>query len=295
MGTKSLADILNDDRRAMRDAVLPPEAYRAVLAGAVEVFHESSIRGAFPVDITGLGPGALESRAIKLIDVAAAQHGMSGTGGTVDRASYAMDDQPFYAIWQNVEVPFREQEASTKGVAGLDLLRDSGRSAAQLVVEKENEMLVAGLGPLKGLTTATGIQTFASAGAWTTAGIAWQDITKALGQLMKKKVPTNQAALLVNPEDLVNLWQTFSNTDTAQLEKLRALLPGGVHSVTNVTKGKAYVYAKNPACVRIRVAQDLSVIPLPRTDEDDRARVRVIAATHFLRPDGICEITSVDA
>lgn len=288
----TLNKILEQDARVMRDATLPVEAYRAVLKGAVKTFHEASIRQAFPVEITGYGPGAIQSRAIKLVDVGTAQHSMKGTGGTWDKADYAMDDQPFYPIFQNVEVPMREQEASSFGDVGLNLFRDSGVSAGLQVVEQENNMLLNGLGPVTGLQAASGIQTLAGA-SWTTQGQAYKDVVKARAKLRNVKAPMNNVALLVNPAEEANLLQTFSNTSVAQLDQLMKLLPGGIYTNTNVTAGSPVLYAKDETVLRVRVGQDLTVVPLPKIDEDDRMRVRTISTTHFLRPTGICQITGV--
>lgn len=289
---QTLYDLLDQDKRLMRDAVLPPEAYRAVAAGAVEIFHEASIRSAVPVTMTNLGPGAIKSRRIKLVGTGAAMANLKGTGGTFGAASYAMDDQFYLPIYVNIEVPMREQEASKLGGVGLDLFRDSGRDAAAEVVEKENELIIKGLNQLKGISTATGIQTSAG-NSWATAGNAYKDILKARKLVKDKKAPVEQLAMLVNQQEEQNLMMTFSNTDAAQLEKIAKLFPGGIYTSTQVTAGKAYIYPKTPTVVDFRVAQDLTVIPLPRTDEDDRMRVRVIPTIHFPRPDAIVELTGL--
>jgi hypothetical protein len=288
---KTLYDLFQSDARAMRDATLPEEAYRQVLAGAIETFKEQSIRDAFPVEVLNVGPGALESRVMKLIDMAEAQHGMKGSGGQFDRVNYAIDDQPFYPIWANVEVPEREQAASVLGGVGLNLLADSGRNAGAIVTESENKLLIKGLGPVKGLTSAPGIQTFAGA-SWATQGNAYKDLIKAIKVLRDKKVPTQKLAVLANPAEDQNLWQTFASTSVAQRQQLESFFPGGIRACTEIPAGEVYVYAKTPTVLRVRVAQELSAIPLPRVDLGDRMMVRVIPTTHFSRPEGIVKITN---
>jgi hypothetical protein len=292
MALKTLDQLFEADARLMKNATLPPEAYRATVAGAVEIFRESSARAAFPVDITNLGPGALKSRKIKLVDVGEAEHGMKGTGGSFDRANYEMDDQPFYPVWKNIEVPMREQKASEMGGLNLNLFRDSGNAAGEVVVETENKLLFVGLGPIKGLTQATGIQTMGGA-SWATGGNAYKDMIKARGKLREKKVPLSQLAIAMNPVDAVNFEQTFTSTAIPQQELLNRQFPGGIHVYTDIPAGEAYVYQKSRPVLEARIAQDVTVIPLPATDEDDRMRVRTIPTLHVTRPTGIVKITGI--
>lgn len=291
---QSISSLLESDRRAWRDSRIPPEAYRAVLATVAPIFREGSMREAVPVTIVN-DPGVLESRKIKVVDIAAAEHGMRGTGGDWDQADQAYDDQKAYAMWKNVVAPWREALASARN-GGLDLMRQNAQLAAEVVREAENSFIVKGLGPGKGVINVTGIQTFASAGAWTTAEIAYKDIvTAVVDKLGTKKVPRDQAALLVSPARAADLWRTFSNTDVAQLARIGNLLPGGIHVSTDVGDTKAYVYAKTPTVMEYVVYQDLSLVPLPSLDEDERFRARVIGAMHVARADGVVEITSIDA
>lgn len=285
----TLEQLLQQDRRARTDAQLTPEQYRMVLEGAVPILREGTKRGAFPTTIINR-PGVLKSRHLKVVDLSAAEHGMTGTGGQFDNVNQSTVDEFAYAIWKNIEIPWREQETSAD--TGFDLLRESGQAAGEKVVEQENTMIVKELGPVKGLTKKSGIQTFASGAAWTTAGQAYKEIVKAvIDKFGTKKVPRGNAALLVNPQEEANLFATFSNTDAAQLEKLQRFLPGGIYSSLDVPTGEAYVYAKTPTCVEYRVYQNWTVVPLPKIDENHRMRVRVIGAFHLKQADSVVKIT----
>lgn len=290
---RSLYDLMTDPGERRRgDSLLTEEQFRFTLEGAAPVFRESSKRDAVPVTIVN-DPGVLVSRHINVLDVNAADHGMRGTGGTYDRADQATTDIQALAIWKNVEVPWRLMQSSDR--AGFNLWLESVKAASQRVAEKENTYIVKGLGANKGLTTTVGIQTFGSAGAWTSPGVAYDDIvTAVVDKFGTEKVPEGFGALMVHPTRRANLYKTFTNTDSAQLEKIKALLPGGIHSSLDCPTDKAYVYAKTPTVLEHRVYQDLSVIQLPQTDEDFRARTRVIGAFHAKKPKGIVEITSID-
>jgi uncharacterized linocin/CFP29 family protein len=283
----------NPGERQPRGDAFREEAFRATLEGVAPIFREQSIRAAVPTTVLN-DPGVLISRHLAATDVAAAEAGMRGTGGTYDRADHTVVDIQALAIWKNIEARWRDLKTSSR--AGFDLWQQSVQAATERVVQKENTYIVDGLGSNKGITNATGIQTFASAGAWTTAGIAFQDIAKAVyGKLANVQAPWQQAALLVNPADYANLQGTvLSNTDTTSITKVNGLLPGGIYPATDVDVGKAYVYARTPTVLEYRVYEDLSVIDLPQTDEDERLRVRVIGALHVKKPTGIVEITSID-
>lgn len=292
---RTLGQLLDADAAAMRRAadVFTPEDYRNVLEGAAPIFREQTIRDAFPVRILD-DFGVTKSRHINVVDINAAEFGMRGTGGTFEQPDKSTTDVPVYAIWKNIEVRMRDQATSQRG--NYDLLQQGGQVAGEKVVEKENTLIVNGLGAAKGLTNATGIQTFASAGAWTTAGIAWADLIKAgVAKFAAEKVPRVNRAILVNGADLANLYTTFSNTDTTQLDKIQSMFPGGIYESNEVTVGKAYVYPKTPTVVEYVVYHDLRVIPLPKVDEDHRLRVRVAGALHVKKPKGIVEITSIDS
>lgn len=290
---RSLHDLLSDPGERRRgDSILTEEQFRNTLTEAAPVFREASKRDAVPVTVVN-DPGVLISRHINVVDMNQADFGMRGTGGTYDKADQSTTDIQAYAMWKNIEVPWRLMQSSQR--AGFDIWVESAKAASQLVAARENTYIVKGLGVNKGITNTTGIQTFASSGAWTSAGVAWDDITKAVvDKFGTEKVPEGVAALMLHPTDRANLYRVFSNTDAAQLDKIRSLLPGGIHSSLDVTVGKAYVYAKTPTVLEYKVYQDLSLIQLPSTDEDMRARARVIGALHVKKVKGVVEITSID-
>lgn len=285
---KTLQQIFAEDRRARADSRLQEQDFRRIIDIAAPIFAEETIRGGFP-HVVENDPGVLESAHLEVLDLGDALHGMPGTGGTFDHVGKKLVKRPAYAIWQNVLVPMREGAAARRG--GFDILRESVQRATQKVVETENKLLVAGLGPVTGLTGFSGVQTFAAGAAWTTAGQAWKDFIKARGKLRTKKAPMQRIAILCHPDDAVNWYQTFSNTDTAQLEKLSAKFSVSVHENTEFTAGTVWVVSFSPQVYEYRVYQDLTVVPLPKVDEDERVRVRVIGALHDKKVDGIVKIT----
>ncbi len=295
---QDLYELLMSESRARHESLLNEDQFLNTLRGAANVFREGSLRVAGILPFESFDDmGVLKSRRVRIVDMNSGSHGMEGTGGTEDLIDISDEDQLAYAMWSTGRIPKRIYEASKRNEA-LNLLTGTGQAIGETLRELENKFIVAGLGPVKGITTTTGIQTFASAGAWGTAGIAWQDIIKARGLLRAEKIAVGDGvpmALLVNPSDAVNLYQVFSNTDAMQLEKVQRLLTAGIFESTYVTAGKAYVYAWTPNVAEIVSYQDLSIFPLPMLDEDPRVRGRLIDALHVPRPRGVVEITSVDA
>jgi len=292
---RSLQEYLESEPRVRPgiDTVLTEEEFRYILQVAAPVFREASIRDAVPVSIYN-DPGVLKSRHIAVVEQDDVQHGMSGTGGTFTRLDKSFVDLPAYAMWQNIEVPYREQLASERG-GYFNTLLESGRAAGQKLVEAENTLIAKGLGPLKGISTATGIQTYAAGAGWSTQGQFWKDVIKARGKIKGKKIPVDNLSLLVHPDDEANAMQAMSNTAVpgTELAKMQNMLPGGIHTTTFLTAGKAYFYAKTPTVLELAVYQDLSVKALPMVDEDPRMRARLIDTLHVKSVNGICEVTGI--
>ena len=298
---RSLMDLLElrDPRVARRrgETALTEEQFRRTLDGAAEIFREESLRvkGAIPSLVVN-DPGAIRSRKIKLVDIGEAELDELGTGGNADSIDQAFEDQVILRAHKTVKITDLLVKASQRG-GMVDLWRDSGNAAGQVVVDKENDAIINGGRGVKGLSNATGIQTFASAGAWTTAGDFWKDILKVQGKMWEKKIPTTRLTGIVHPTDLTNAFQVFSGTadPQAQVAKMMQMIPGGLHASTKVTAGKAYFHPGLPNVFQQVVYEDLHVVPLPRLDEEERMRVRTSFALHKPRPEGIVEVTSIDA
>lgn len=299
---RTLDQLLDTQPRVAREGLLNENEYLDTLNGAAEVFAEASVRDMFPVVVKD-DIGVLVSRKLKVVDMGAYLHGMKGSGGNFTKADKANDDQPAYALWENILVDERELAASRRNGGVSDLMTDSGRRAGSILTEGENEMLTSGVGPVTGITgltyagtpTTTQGGTFASVGAWTTAGDFWKDLSTARGRLGARKAPIGSLALAGHPTDIANAMNVFANTSDAQLEKARMLLPGGVYQSAFFTAGSAFFYCRTPTVVEYDVYQDLRVIPLPKIDLDERSMMRFIGALHFPRPNGIEKVTSVDA
>jgi hypothetical protein len=291
---QTLQSILANDARVRADSRLQEQDFRNILAVAAPIFKEQRLAPeVFPMTVQN-DPGVLESAHLEIIDVGDAHHGMSGTDGTWDRASKKLVKETAYAIWANLDVPWREALSARRG--GFDILRESAQAASETIAQTENKMTIgAGLGPVVGLTSRTGIQTFAGA-AWTNTGVAWDNLITAIDDKMRtENVPKGSEALLVNPAEMAKLRKKLVATanfgvDFAEVE---ALFPGGVHVAKDCPAGKAYVYAKTPTVMEYRVYQDLTVVPLPKVDEGERVRVRVIGALHVKKVKGVVEITGI--
>ncbi len=278
------------------ETALTEEQFRRTLDGAAEIFREQSLRlaGAVP-SLPVNDPGAITSRKVKLVDLGEADINEDGTGGTFDSVDQEFDDRAILRPFKNVKIKDLFIKASQRG-GMVDLFRDSGQAAGEVVVARENKTLVLGARGQKGLTNATGIQTTASTGAWTVAGDFWKDILKVQGLMWTEKIPTTRMTLVANPADVTNALQVFANTATPQSEvaKMNKMLPGGIHTSVDVPAGTAYFHAGIPTVLQQVVYEDLHVIPLPRLDEEERMRVRTSFALHFPRPKGIVEVTSVN-
>lgn len=293
---RSLYDLMSNDPLVSRSRVemtLTEEQYRNVLDGAAEIFREQALlqSGAVPV-LTVNDPGVIKSRRVKFVDMGDADIDADGTGGNFDRLDQAFDDKTVLRVKKNWEVPLRELQAAER--SGSILLGDYGRISGEKVAEKTNKLLTVGAGGAKGISTVSGIDTFAAPDTWDNEGAFWKTLIEARGRLRANKIPVDRLALIANPTDEQNGWQTFSNTATPQTDlAIQRALPGGVYSSVDLPAGKAYFYANIPTVVQAAVYEPLHVIPLPTLDENPRGRVRIGMALHFPRPLGIVEATSI--
>lgn len=288
---RSLYDMLyGDDARAFGDAALSEEQYRYVLEGAAPIFREASIRDAVPWRVVN-EPHKLRSRHVEVVDIGDAEVRPTGTGGTFDRVDQAFKELAVVRLLKNWEVP--HLEAITPGQGGIDILSQTGQACGEKVVELENKVLVAGTGtPNKGVTNPTGITTFAGA-SWTNAGVAHDDLVKAIDDKLPDGAPKGNLALLLNKAQAAKLRtkQVATANFGTTYQEIQALFPGGIHVNSNVTAGKVYVYPKVPTILEYVVYQDLSVKPLPTLDEDPRGRLRVAGTLHVKKASAVVEIT----
>lgn len=297
---RSLHDLLLQadplETKMRLEATASEAQYLRVLDGAAPIFREQALRftGAVPVNVVN-DPGVITSRKLSLVDISDAEIDEKGTGGLFDEYAQGWQDQNVLRIKKNVKIT--DLDAATFGRSGgVDPWRQLGILAGEKVAQGLNKVIVKTVRGSKGITTVSGSLTSAGA-SWQTAGnfyksvvLAKQDLRPYVGDAAMSRL-----ALLANSADLANAENLYANSMTPQLVVGQAspLLPGGVFTSDYVTPGEAWFYANTPTVMELEVFEDLTTIPLPRGDEESRARVRTSVAFHITKATGITKITGI--
>jgi len=255
-------------------------------------------RRLFPV-FTLPNAGIITVRGYKRTNMSAARISLHGQGGIKDRTEKTSFDITVPVIEKEFEIMWRELEASRESGMPIDL--QDGENAARKVAEDEDKLLITGeytgwraLG-VEGLSTATGRNTKASAGAWPANSLT--DLSAAIGELETDGHYGPYAAVL-RSSWAAKLRALVSNTATKWIDVVRDLFPAGIYVTDNLHTSaglttSALVLEPSQENFEMVVGRDLEV----RKREDVRGNLECVAreviAPRIKRPTSICEITGL--
>jgi len=255
-------------------------------------------RRLFPV-FTLPNAGIITVRGYKRTNMSAARISLHGQGGIKDRTEKTSFDITVPVIEKEFEIMWRELEASRESGMPIDL--QDGENAARKVAEDEDKLLITGeytgwraLG-VEGLSTATGRNTKASAGAWPANSLT--DLSAAIGELETDGHYGPYAAVL-RSSWAAKLRALVSNTATKWIDVVRDLFPAGIYVTDNLHTSaglttSALVVEPSQENFEMVVGRDLEV----RKREDVRGNLECVAreviAPRIKRPTSICEITGL--
>ena len=255
-------------------------------------------RRLFPV-FTLPNAGIITVRGYKRTNMSAARISLHGQGGIKDRTEKTSFDITVPVIEKEFEIMWRELEASRESGMPIDL--QDGENAARKVAEDEDKLLITGeytgwraLG-VEGLSTATGRNTKASAGAWPANSLT--DLSAAIGELETDGHYGPYAAVL-RSSWAAKLRALVSNTATKWIDVVRDLFPAGIYVTDNLHTSaglttSALVVEPSQENFEMVVGRDLEV----RKREDVRGNLECVAreviAPRIKRPTSICEVTGL--
>lgn len=298
---RSLMDtlLLNDplEARSRREDVLMESQYLRILDGAAQIVREQSLRfaGAIPVQVLN-DPGVIKTRMMRAVDISDAEIDEKGTGGLFDSYAQGWDEANVLRIKKNVKLEDLDA-AQFKRAGGVDPWTRLGVLAGEKVAQGLNKVIMTTVRGSKGITTLAGTQSAAGA-SWQTGNNFYKSVVTARTKLRPYVGDTGLARLAVvaNSADIGNAETLYATQATPQLDLNNPnpkLLPGGVFTSDYVTPGEAWFYANTPTVLELEVVEDLTTIPLPRGDEESRARVRTSVSLHAPQPKGIVKITGI--
>jgi len=204
-------------------------------------------------------------------------------------------------LHKDFRIHWRDLEASRRTGTPLDTA--NAESAALVVAQLEEELILNGeitgkprLG-IQGLTTVTGRQTQASAGAWATSPNALTTVRNAAKKLLEKNYPSPYD-LILQPSAYMDALALIANTGISQLEKIQEIIQGNIY-VTPLIKSSAggtdtAILMKSGAeNADLPVAQDLKTFYMQRVDMNHQFKVYEAVVPRVKRPTSICEITGI--
>jgi len=255
-------------------------------------------RKLFPV-FTLPHAGFMTVRGYKRTNMSAARISLYGETGSKDRTEKASFDITVPVIDKEFEVMWRELEAGRSSGMPLDL--QDAENAARKVAEDEDKLLITGeytgfraLG-VEGLSTATGRNTKASAGAWPANALT--DLSAAIGEL-EGDGHMGPYACVLRAAWAAKLRALVSNTAVKWIEVIRDLFAAGIYVSDSLYTSaaattSALVLEPSQENFELIIGRDLEV----RKQEDVRGNlkcvVREVVAPRVKRPTSICEVTGL--
>jgi uncharacterized linocin/CFP29 family protein len=278
---------------------LTPEEILYIDTRVVETVKPLLIgRKLFPV-FTLPHAGFMTVRGYKRTNMSAARISLYGETGSKDRTEKAHFDITVPVIDKEFEVMWRELEASRSNGVPLDL--QDAENAARKVAEDEDKLLITGeytgfraLG-VEGLSTATGRNTKASAGAWPANALT--DLSAAIGEL-ETDGHMGPYACVLRASWAAKLRALVTNTAVKWIEVIKDLFPAGVYVSDSLYTSaaattSALVLEPSQENFELVIGRDLEV----KKQEDVRGNlkcvVREVVAPRVKRPTAICEVTGL--
>jgi uncharacterized linocin/CFP29 family protein len=280
------AQLTDEERLYIDDRIV--ETVRPKLVG----------RRLFPV-FTLPHAGFITVRGYKRSDMGAARISLHGQGKNVDRSEKEAFDVTVPTLHKECTLWWRDIEATRS--SGMPLDTQEVENAARQVAEEEDLLLLTGeytgwkaLG-IEGLSTATGRNTKASAGAWPTNALT--DLSAAIGELEADGHMGPYAAVL-RSSWAAKLRALVSNTATKWIEVIQDLFKAGIYVSDNLyTSAGAttigLVVEPSQENFEMVIGRDLSLFTQQDEDMNLQCKVHEVVAPRIKRPASICEITGL--
>jgi len=244
-------------------------------------------------------------RAYAMTDMSQAEISMEGIDESLDHVELANKDVKLPVIHKSVKLFWRDLLSSRNGGIPLDTLNIE--NAARQIAEEEDKLLISGqytgwgaLG-IEGLATATGRQTLATAGAWSTIANINTDVSGAIAKLeanghygpyaliMRSALKAKMRQVNTGTSDLIQhvIQQMLDQNGQGQVLVSDSLYSSGgattsVLLVEPAAENFVVGVSQNPATYRF-VDHDMNTI----------LKIYEVLAPRIKRATSICEITGV--
>jgi len=255
-------------------------------------------RRLFPV-FTLPHAGFTTVRGYKQTDMGQARISLHGQGKNKDRTEKEPFDITVPVLHKEFTLWWRDLESSR--TYGMPLDTQDAENAARQVAEEEDLLLLTGeytgwnaLG-IEGLSTATGRNTKASAGAWPANALT--DLSAAIGELETDGHVGPYAAVL-RSSWAAKLRALVTNTATKWIEVIQDLFKAGIYVSDSLYTSagattSALVAEPGQDNFDMVIGRDLSLFTKQDEDMNLQCKVHEVVAPRIKRPTSICEITGL--
>lgn len=255
-------------------------------------------RKIFPV-FTLPNAGIMTVRGYRRGSMSAATISLFGRGGAKDRTEKTAFDVQVPVIEKEFDINWREIAASRGN--GIPIDTQDAEEAALRVAADEDKLLLTGeysgfraMG-VEGLSTATGRNTKASAGAWPANSLT--DLSAAIGELEADN-HTGPYACVLRSTWAAKLRALVSNTATKWIDVVKDLFAAGIFvsdslftSAAATTSG--LVLEPSQQNFELLIGEDTNTKKEPDVRGNLNCVTREVVAPRIKRPTSICEITGL--
>ena len=243
--------------------------------------------------------GFVTVRGYKQTGMSQARISLHGQGKNKDRTEKTPFDITVPVLHKEFTLWWRDLEATRS--SGLPLDTQDAENAARQVAEEEDLLLLTGeytgwkaLG-IEGLSTATGRNTSASAGAWPTNALT--DLSAAIGELETDGHVGPYAAVL-RSSWAAKLRALVTSTATKWIEVIQDLFKSGIYVSDNLYTSAGLttiglVVEPSQDNFEMVIGRDLSLFTKQDEDMNLQSKVHEVVAPRIKRPSSICEITGL--
>ena len=233
--------------------------------------------------------GITELKVYTQSQMTGASIGMAMVQGAADVVGLTPGTLSIPAIWKDFTIYFRDMESSRR--IGIPLDTSLASEAGRVVAETEEELIWEKAGPYNGFMNATGRQTEASAGAWSTAANAYKDVSDSIADLEGEGY-SGRPVLVVSPAQKADLRLPIGTTSDTVLKQI-ADLCDVVTCHFFADNSSALMVMPDPENFQLQIGQNVLTRTAQLPTGDYFFRVYEALNIEFKRPKSIVEITGI--
>ena len=197
----------------------------------------------------------------------------------------AREVQPLTQIYQDFSILWRDIEQAKALSQPLDF--SSAAYATSKIAKAEDDLILFGdpSQHIDGLFTVKDSHKI-KRGDWSTGEEAFQDVAKAIGQLVSNNM-VGRYALILSPELYLQLHRLQTSVGLLELDRIAKLVDGRIYPVGDYGKSEAALICCQPQYVDLAIGVDLITAYLEQKDLNHYLRIIETLALRIKEPKAI--------